>query len=270
MPVAACPCPNTQALRPRSDTITSPTSEVRRAAAVGGAARPCLVSVSPHGPSSPCPPPRPASPTPPPLCVSCVQLCSCRCVSDPGRQTWATRVTRFVREPAARAGLRAAGRGGGGAKAGRRAAGAARAGRGGGVRGAGAGRDRGGRLRLLPRDLRHLALLPEAALWGVGAAAIVLGWGGGGARKGRERPATCPRPAPRATPSRLLPRPHPCTDTCVHVRPPGTWPRSVTPCAMGGCVPEFRRWNPEPAVRASLEKGLQAVTRVTRSREGGP
>lgn len=36
VPVAVCPCPNTQALHPCSDIITSPTSEVRRAMCSGG------------------------------------------------------------------------------------------------------------------------------------------------------------------------------------------------------------------------------------------
>lgn len=62
----------------------------------------------------------------------------------------------------------------------------------------------------------------------------------------------------------------PCTDARVSVRPPGTWPRSVVPRALGRCVLEFRTWSPEPAVRTSLEKGLQAATGSRGAGKAGP
>lgn len=116
-------------------------------------------------------------------------------------------------------------------------------------------------LRLLPWDLCHLTLAPR----GVGAASR----SSRGTNKGRERPATCPRPELRAAPS-PPPTPTPLHGRVCERASPGTWPRSVVPRAVGCCVPKFHPWKPEPAVRTSLEKGLQAVMRVTRSREGGP
>lgn len=75
VPVAVCPCPNTQALHPCSDIITSPTSEVRRAAHSGG----CSSHVSAWLPE----------PCVSCLCSSCVVhvwLHSCQCVHVPGRK----------------------------------------------------------------------------------------------------------------------------------------------------------------------------------------
>lgn len=75
VPVAVCPCPNTQALHPCSDIITSPTSEVRRAVHSGG----CSSHVSAWLPE-PCVSCLCTS------CVVCVWLYSCQCVHGPGRK----------------------------------------------------------------------------------------------------------------------------------------------------------------------------------------
>lgn len=77
VPVAACPCPNTQALPPCSDIITSPTSEVRRSglrAVVQG--RPCVCVSLSRVRRMASPSPRPM-PTLPALRLVCPALSVC-------------------------------------------------------------------------------------------------------------------------------------------------------------------------------------------------